>query len=202
MESNLKMTFFAEYVSPLGGIVFESDGSNLTAVWFPGQRDAAPDGERAELPVFSATRRWLDVYFSGRDPGVTPPLAMKGSPFQRAVWELLKRIPYGATTTYGALAKEIARSRGLPRMSAQAVGGAVGSNPIAILVPCHRVLGASGRLTGYAGGMDKKVRLLEFEGFRTTGDAPDSKVLCFSRQLRLDLRGVPGKIPVRPTEIV
>ena len=102
---------------------------------------------------------------------------MKGSPFQRAVWELLKRIPYGATTTYGALAKEIARSRGLPRMSAQAVGGAVGSNPIAILVPCHRVLGASGRLTGYAGGMDKKVRLLEFEGFRTTGDAPDSKVL-------------------------
>ncbi len=177
MESNLKMTFFAEYVSPLGGIVFESDGSNLTAVWFPGQRDAAPDGERAELPVFSATRRWLDVYFSGRDPGVTPPLAMKGSPFQCAVWELLKRIPYGATTTYGALAKEIARSRGLPRMSARAVGGAVGSNPIAILVPCHRVLGASGRLTGYAGGMDKKVRLLEFEGFRTTGDAPDSKVL-------------------------
>lgn len=171
------MNFYTDYMSPLGRIILESDGASLTGVWLPRQRDGEPEGERAELPVFAATRRWLDVYFSGRDPGATPPLAMKGSPFQLAVWELLKRIPYGGTTTYGALAKKIAHQRGLSRMSAQAVGGAVGSNPIAILVPCHRVLGANGRLTGYAGGIDKKVRLLGFEGFRTTGDLPDSKIL-------------------------
>ena len=171
------MNFYTDYMSPLGRIILESDGASLTGVWLPRQRDGEPEGERAELPVFAATRRWLDVYFSGRDPDATPPLALKGSPFQLAVWELLKRIPYGATTTYGALAKEIAHQRGLSRMSAQAVGGAVSSNPIAILLPCHRVLGANGRLTGYAGGIAKMVRLLGLEGFRTTGALPDSNIL-------------------------
>ena len=108
-------------------------------------------------------KRWLDIYFSGREPDFTPPLHPVGSAFQQAVWALLLGIPYGETTTYGTLARKLAEKQGLTHMSAQAVGGAVGHNDISLIIPCHRVVGANGSLTGYAGGIDKKIKLLELE---------------------------------------
>ena len=121
------------------------------------------------LAVFDQTRRWLDLYFSGREPGFTPALNPVGSAFRRAVWEILLKIPYGRTTTYGQIAREIAAARGLAKMSAQAVGGAVGHNEISIIIPCHRVIGAHGSLTGYAGGIDRKIKLLQLEGVDMRG---------------------------------
>lgn len=142
------------------------DGAGLTGLWLRGAKYApeVPADASGEAPVLDQARRWLDVYFSGRDPGPTPPLHPEGTPFQRAVWRLLLDIPYGTTTTYGALAQRLAQARGVPYMSAQAVGGAVGRNPISILVPCHRVVGADGSLTGYAGGLSVKLQLLTLEG--------------------------------------
>ena len=113
--------------------------------------------------MLEETKRWLDIYFAGREPDFLPPLHLAGSPFRQEVWALLRQIPYGETTTYRALAEAVARKRGLRRMSAQAVGGAVGHNPSSIIVPCHRVVGSDGSLTGYAGGIDKKMRLLTLE---------------------------------------
>nr|WP_314119860.1 methylated-DNA--[protein]-cysteine S-methyltransferase [uncultured Campylobacter sp.] len=125
--------------------------------------------EEKNLAVFDQTRRWLDLYFSGREPGFTPALNPAGSAFRRAVWEILLKIPYGKTTTYGQIAREIAAARGLAKMSAQAVGGAVGHNEISIIIPCHRVIGAHGNLTGYAGGIDRKIKLLQLEGVDMRG---------------------------------
>ena len=161
------MHYTHTYRSPLGTIVMASDGEGLTGLWFEGQRYFAatldaPSEERP-LPVFAQTERWLDRYFRGEDPGPVPPLHLQGTPFRQAVWELLRRIPYGRTTTYGALSREIARRQGLASCSAQAVGGAVGHNPVSILIPCHRVVGSDGSLTGYAGGIERKVRLLTLE---------------------------------------
>lgn len=116
-----------------------------------------------ETPTLAETKRWLDIYFTGREPGFLPPLHPIGSAFRQSVWELLLRIPYGQTTTYGEIAQELAAKRGLARISAQAVGGAVGHNEVSILIPCHRVVGMSGSLTGYAGGISKKAKLLELE---------------------------------------
>ena len=158
---------FAVYPSPLGPLLLRSDDDHLSGLWFQGAT-ACPQNVSAggwgQHPALDRTREWLDVYFSGREPGFLPPLRLSGTPFQLAVWELLCQIPYGATVTYGELAGQIAQSRGLARMSAQAVGGAVGRNPISILVPCHRVVGKSGALTGYAGGLEKKKALLRLEG--------------------------------------
>ena len=149
--------------SPLGNILLSADEIGLTGLWFEGEKyyaDALPrEHIERETPVLTDTKRWLDVYFSGREPDFTPPLHPAGSPFRQTVWQLLLEIPYGQTTTYGALAKRLGRVR----MSPQAVGGAVGHNPISIIVPCHRVVGANGSLTGYAGGLDRKIRLLEIE---------------------------------------
>lgn len=149
--------------SPLGNILLSADEIGLTGLWFEGEKyyaDALPrEHIERETPVLTDTKRWLDVYFTGREPDFTPPLHPAGSPFRQTVWQLLLEIPYGQTTTYGALAK---RLDGV-RMSPQAVGGAVGHNPISIIVPCHRVVGANGSLTGYAGGLDRKIRLLEIE---------------------------------------
>ena len=117
--------------------------------------------EEKNLAVFDQTKRWLDLYFSRREPGFTPALNPAGSAFRRAVWEILLKIPYGKTTTYGQIAREIAAARGLAKMSAQAVGGAVGHNEISIIIPCYRVIGAHGNLTGYAGGIDRKIKLLQ-----------------------------------------
>lgn len=161
------MTFIQHYDSPLGGILLAADEIGLTGLWFDGQKYFAQDlpAERLEedTPVLSEARRWLDVYFTGRQPDFTPPLHPIGSAFRRGVWDILLQIPYGQTTTYGEIARQLAAKLGLPRMSAQAVGGAVGHNAISIIIPCHRVVGTNGSLTGYAGGIDKKVKLLEWE---------------------------------------
>ena len=161
------MTFLQHYNSPLGGILLAADEIGLTGLWFDGQkyfaRDLPAEHVEQNTPVLSEAKRWLDIYFTGREPDFTPPLHPVGSAFRQAVWEILLQIPYGQTTTYGEIARQLAAKLGLPRMSAQAVGGAVGHNEVSIIIPCHRVVGTSGSLTGYAGGIDKKVKLLELE---------------------------------------
>lgn len=160
------MTYVNHYASPLGEILLASDGEAITGLWFLGAKYFArgldPAARERDLSVFQSAKSWLDAYFAGREPGALPPLRPAGTDFQRQVWDLLLQIPYGATTTYGALARRLAEGRG--RVSAQAVGGAVGHNPISLLIPCHRVVGAGGSLTGYAGGVDKKLALLRLEG--------------------------------------
>ena len=162
------MQYTAAYQSSVGDVLLAADETGLTGLWFEGEKFYAlsldPEHEERETPIFAITRRWLDIYFSGHEPDFMPPVHMIGSEFRRCVWELLLQIPYGTTVTYGDLARQVSRRRGLRRMSAQAVGGAVGHNEISIIVPCHRVAGTNGSLTGYAGGVDKKRRLLELEG--------------------------------------
>lgn len=161
------MMYTMHYDSPLGGILLAADEHGLSGLWFDGQkyftRTLSADHCEQETPALACAKRWLDLYFIGQEPDFSPPLHPIGSPFQKEVWELLLQIPYGQTTTYGALAKQLAAKRGLSRMSAQAVGGAVGHNEISIIIPCHRVVGTNGSLTGYAGGIDKKVKLLMLE---------------------------------------
>lgn len=161
------MTYTTHYDSPLGGILLAADEMGLTGLWFEGQKyfadTLAPDRKEQETPILREAKHWLDVYFSGQEPDSTPPLHPIGSAFRQEVWELLLKIPYGQTTTYGELAKQMAAKHDLSRMSAQAVGGAVGHNKISIIIPCHRVVGTNGSLTGYAGGIDKKVKLLTLE---------------------------------------
>lgn len=158
------MLFLTHYASPLGPILLAADETGLTGLWFEGQKYfpsfLGVDYQEKETPVLTETARWLDVYFSGKDPGFLPPLHPQGSPFRQTVWDILLTIPRGQTMTYG----EIARRLGVH--SAQAVGGAVGHNPISILIPCHRVVGSDGSLTGYAGGVERKARLLQLEGAR------------------------------------
>mgnify|MGYP001702748236 FL=1 len=161
------MMYTLHYDSPLGGILLAADEVGLTGLWFDGEKYFAdtldPEHKAQETPILREAKRWLDVYFRGQEPDFTPPLHPIGSPFRQEVWALLLQIPYGQTTTYGALAKQLAAERGLSRMSAQAVGGAVGHNVISIIIPCHRVVGTNGSLTGYAGGIDKKAKLLTLE---------------------------------------
>ena len=163
-----EVEYICHYDSPLGGITMAGDGAALTGLWFDGQKHfaatPAPVHEEKQLPVFDAAKRWLDVYFSGKAPGFTPTLNMKTSPFRMAVWEILLTIPFGKTMTYGEIARILAGKKKLRRMSAQAVGGAVGHNAISLIIPCHRIVGANGSLTGYAGGIEKKLRLLKLEG--------------------------------------
>lgn len=155
------------YTSPLGGITLVSDGEALTGLWFDGQKyfcdTLSAHHEEKNLPVFEQAEKWLDIYFSGKAPDFTPPLSMKTTPFRKAVWEIMLTIPYGQTMTYGEIAKEMAKQKGIASMSAQAVGGAVGHNSISLIIPCHRVVGTNGSLTGYAGGIDKKIQLLQLE---------------------------------------
>ena len=161
------MIFIQHYDSPLGGILLAADETGLTGLWFDGQKFFARDlpAERVEqnTPTLSEVKRWLDIYFTGKEPDFMPPLHPIGSAFRRSVWDILLRIPYGQTTTYGEIARQLAEKQGHPRIAAQAVGGAVGHNKISIIIPCHRVVGTNGSLTGYAGGIDKKVKLLEWE---------------------------------------
>ena len=167
------MIHTVHYDSPLGKILLAADGEGLTGLWFEGQkyfaRGLGAESAEGETPALAAARRWLDTYFSGSEPDFTPPLHPVGSAFQRAVWDALLHIPYGKTTTYGALAHSVAARLGRASMSAQAVGGAVGHNPVSLIIPCHRVVGADGSLTGYAGGIEKKVRLLKLEGADLAG---------------------------------
>ena len=165
------MEYIYHYDSPIGGMTLASDGDSLIGLWFNGQKHFASslNGEFVEkiLPVFEETIHWLDTYFGGKAPDFVPPLSLRGTPFQKEIWEILLSIPYGETMTYGEIAQIIANKRGLPRMSAQAVGGAVGRNPVSLIVPCHRVVGSNGQLTGYAGGIDKKAKLLSMEKIRS-----------------------------------
>ena len=162
------MKYTTHYESPLGGITLCSDGAALTGLLFDGEKYfeeiIGNECEMRDLPVFAKAGEWLDIYFSGRDPGFTPPLSFEVTPFRRAVCEIMLKIPFGQTVTYGQIARRIAADRGAGRMSAQAVGGAVGHNPISLIIPCHRVVGTGGSLTGYGGGLDKKVKLLMLEG--------------------------------------
>ena len=161
------MIYMGRYDSPLGPITLAGEDGALTGLWFDGQKyfgaglpAGTPEGEP---PVFRQVRAWLDRYFRGEDPGPAPPLAPAGTVFQRAVWEVLREIPYGRPATYGQVAQ--AAGRGLGRnTSPRAAGSAVGRNPISLLIPCHRVVGAGGSLTGYAGGLERKEALLKLEG--------------------------------------
>ena len=161
------MQYTSRYRSPLGEMLLAADETGVTGLWFAGQKYFARhlDKEHAEkeIPLFATVKHWLDVYFAGREPDFTVPLHFTGTAFQNEVWGILCAIPYGRTTTYGEIAKQLAARRGLPHMSARAVGGAVGHNPISILVPCHRVVGLGGSLTGYAGGLERKRCLLALE---------------------------------------
>lgn len=162
------MQYTSAYRSPLGDILLAGDENALTGLWFEGAKYYARGLEicrtERETPVLIAAKHWLDVYFSGREPDFMPPLQLTGTPFERSVWKILQTIPYGTTVTYGEISGQIAEKRGLDRLSAQAVGGAVGRNPISVLIPCHRVVGSDGSLKGYAGGVDKKAALLRLEG--------------------------------------
>lgn len=178
--------YTCQYESPLGGITMASDGEALTGLWFDGQKyfadTLASYHEEKNLPAFAQTKKWLDLYFRGKNPDFTPPLRLKGSEFRRKVWDILLAIPYGETMTYGEIARKLVEETvgdisavgdgatttrkevgAKQHVCAQAVGGAVGHNPISLIVPCHRVVGADGSMTGYAGGIDKKVKLLELE---------------------------------------
>lgn len=161
------MQYISHYHSPIGDILLAADDIGLTGLWFEGQKYFAlhldKEHQEKDLPVFTETKRWLDIYFSGKEPDFTVPLHFMGTDFQKEVWEILCSIPYGKTMTYGEIAEKIASKRGSKHMSAQAVGGAVGHNNISIIVPCHRVIGSNGSLTGYAGGIDKKIKLLTLE---------------------------------------
>ncbi len=170
------MFCFSYYDSPLGRLLLASDGKNLTGVWFEKQKyyaAALPNNsvENKVLPLFKQTAKWLDGYFKKQNPPCADiPLAPCGNDFRQCVWRILQEIPYGQVMTYGAIAKEVCRRLNKTSMSAQAVGGAVGHNPISIIIPCHRVVGANGSLTGYAGGLDIKKHLLALEGIELVND--------------------------------
>ena len=144
-----------------------SEGTALIGLWFEGQKYFADsikeECTEKDLDIFDDTSRWLDIYFSGKEPDFTPKILITGTPFRKLVAEIMLTIPYGKTMTYGEIANVIDREKGIAKMSAQAVGGAVGHNSISIIIPCHRVVGTNGSLTGYAGGLDKKIQLLKLE---------------------------------------
>lgn len=155
------------YHSPLGKILLAADEEGLIGLWFENQKYYADvlkgEAVNRETDILKKAKQWLDIYFAGKEPAFLPPVHMIGSDFRKAVWNILLEIPYGHTMTYGDIAKKLAIQRGVAKMSAQAVGGAVGHNSISLIIPCHRVVGTNGSLTGYAGGIDKKVKLLTLE---------------------------------------
>ncbi len=161
----VKMAYIQKITSPLGNITLASDGINLTGLWFDGQKyyaDTIKEEVEKELPIFNQTKKWLDEYFKGQNPKIALPLKPQGSNFRKDVWQILSQIPYGKVITYGDIAKQLEKKYN-KKMSAQAVGGAVGHNPISIIIPCHRVVGSNGSLTGYASGIDNKIKLLKLE---------------------------------------
>ncbi|WP_436796440.1 methylated-DNA--[protein]-cysteine S-methyltransferase [Desulfuribacillus alkaliarsenatis] len=162
------MQYLYKYNAHIGTLTITSDGEHIIGLWLNDidlkESTEIKEVGPTEIAVFKEAKSWLDLYFDGKVPGFMPPILTNGTAFRQSVWKILCEIPYGEVITYGDIAKKIALQLGKQRMSAQAVGGAVGSNPISILIPCHRVVGASGNLTGYVGGLDKKARLLELEG--------------------------------------
>lgn len=158
--------YYQEYVSPIGKMYMTSDGEYLTGLFFDDSRDNFKKAldERKELPIFLETKRWLDIYFKGENPNFTPSYRIENlTPFRKEVLDQIKKIPYGKVITYGDIAKEIARKKEIKKMSAQAVGHAVGWNPICLIIPCHRVVGINGNLVGYGGGIMHKYQLLQLE---------------------------------------
>lgn len=172
------MYYTTKYFSPVGKLTMDSDGENLVGLWIQGQKYYGGTITGVEFeklvspdthPVFKTVKQWLDQYFSGERPSISElPLRLIGGEFRQGVWNILREIPYGEVTTYGEIAKKMAGNMGKARMSSQAVGGAVAHNPLSIIIPCHRVVGTNGSLTGYAGGIDLKVKLLEHEGVDMT----------------------------------
>ena len=162
------MVYTQQYSSPLGAMTLACDENAVVGLWFNGQRhfgNVLPEETTAEQhPLLEEAGRWLDIYFSGQKPDFLPPLRYDSTPFRKRVCDIMLTIPYGSTMTYGEIAAKLARDMGTEKMSAQAVGGAVGHNPISLMIPCHRVVGTSGSLTGYGGGIGRKVKLLEMEG--------------------------------------
>ena len=162
-------SYINHYHSSLGSITLASDGEALTGLWFDEQKHfphkLISDSIETELPIFTQTIKWLDTYFGGEVPDFTLQISLQTTPFRKAVYDILLTIPYGQTMTYGEIANIIANQQGAEHMSAQAVGSAVGHNPVSIIIPCHRVVGADGSLTGYAGGLDKKTALLKLEKY-------------------------------------
>lgn len=164
------MYYSTTFPSPVGTITLACDGDNLVGLWIEGQKyhsDTIPEEmvENGDIQIFDVAKKWLDRYFAGKKPAISElPLDPIGSEFRQAVWDILCEIPYGEVITYGDIAKKMAVKINKKSMSSQAVGGAVGHNPISIIIPCHRVVGANGNLTGYAGGVDTKIKLLELEG--------------------------------------
>lgn len=160
------MEYNFEYKSPIGSIIITSDETEITGLIFKGESEAEvlSDKKYKETSAIKEGKKWLDIYFSGKNPGYIPAINPTGTEFQKLVWKLLLEILYGKTTTYGEIAGKIAEIKNVSRMSAQAVGGALGKNPIAIIIPCHRVVGKNGNMTGYAYGVDKKISLLALEG--------------------------------------
>ena len=163
------MIYTASYSSPLGDMLLAVKDGALVGLWFEGQKyygaaisEAVPkDDDKTSVKV----KRWLDRYFAGRKPDAAElALAPAGSDFRQEVWAVLRKIPYGKTISYGDIARTLAKCKGFGQVSARAVGGAVAHNPVSVIIPCHRVVGSDGKLTGYAGGIDKKIKLLELEG--------------------------------------
>jgi methylated-DNA-[protein]-cysteine S-methyltransferase len=167
-QKELSMEYIHKIRSPAGMLTVSSDGETISGLWFEGQKYFASTLEKTvaeeDLPLFKDLEQWLAIYFSGREPDFMPPLMPKGSPFQKSIWKALGKIPYGRTTSYGELAQQFNFENKGNHTSPRAIGGAVGHNPISILIPCHRVLGKNGNPTGYAGGIDKKIALLKLEG--------------------------------------
>lgn len=172
-ERRMSMLYKTIYESSLGNILIVSDENHIIGLWFEGQKYFLANIkediiQEDDLPVLQSTKQWLDRYFAGEKPSLSDlKLAPRGNDFRLTVWKILCEIPYGQLTTYGEIAKKVAIIMNKESMSAQAVGGAVGHNPISIIIPCHRVVGSHGSLTGYAGGIDKKIKLLQLEGVDT-----------------------------------
>ncbi len=162
------MHYTSLYQSPVGEILLAADDIGVVGIWFKNEKYYAHcldnENEPKETPIIRESKKWLDIYFQGKKPDFVTPIHMIGTSFQIEVWNILRQIPYGTTTTYNNIAKKIAKNRGVAHMSAQAVGTAVGKNNINLIVPCHRVVGTNNSLAGYAGGMDKKITLLKLEG--------------------------------------
>ncbi len=168
------MYYSTVYPSPIGKLTICCDGENIVGLWIEGQRyfkeNIQNSVEDSNLPVLTAAKSWLDRYFAGKKPGISElPLHPLGTDFRKSVWKALCEIPYGTVTTYGKIADKVALDTKKDQVSARAVGGAIGHNPISIIIPCHRVVGANGSLTGYAGGIETKLKLLRHEGADISG---------------------------------
>lgn len=160
---------YKKYTSPIGDMIMGCEKDKLVYLGFKGQRyenAAISEGKTDESKTFHITKKWLDIYFLGGKPDFIPPLELRGTQFRLSVWKKLLKIPYGKTVSYGDIAKEIAAERKISQMSARAVGSAIGHNPVSIIVPCHRVIGSNGSLTGYGGGIERKIALLNIEGIK------------------------------------